>query len=861
MVMVGVLGALLSGPSAHADPFPLEPGPAQSIRASGFRAEVGEEGAVVVKWESEWEPAICAYRLFRAFGEDADVSLTADPLPAPPVDGDGLAFAVPDPYARGGEVQAYRLVAIGLTGQPAGERRFDVMPGPARLSKPVAVAEAKASAPVPVPLAGTGQRVRIGVERTGVYQLDSGMLAARLDGLTAGDVEQAIAEGALRLWSGSNEVAWMAAPGHAAVWFYAEAIDSIYTRRSVYWLEPGVGRTMATRAGGVPAGSAPDEAAFTQTLHAEEDKPGYYNNTVYSDPEADIWFWGYSYPPYLPNVSLPVALAAPASNAAPARLDVHLRGATRFAISPEHHARLYVNGLLVGTGDWDDFDAHTISVDVTNLVAGTNTVRIEGHKLTGEPLGTFFLVESLDLRWSSLYVAQGNELMCRGETNALVTARGFAGEGVLVLDLSDPLSPVIEDSAAVSPDPQGGYRVTFTPAGTGTPYFVSARLRTPDEVAGVSPGGWRDSTNRADYVVIAPAAFRAEAESLAGWRRLGGLSAAVVTVDEIYDAFSDGVVTPHAIRAFIAHAVQVWDGPPSFVVLAGAGTLDYRNVNNNWAVDPCLIPPMTIDTPYGLYGADNPLADVTGDRVPDVAIGRLPAVTAAELAGMVDRIKRYEGSAARRRSLMTVADNADEAGDFPGSTDFLAARVAATYPVDANYLPGQTLAQVRARLFAALDAGYAFMVYVGHANDTILADEGILKESDVAALTNHPAAPVMMAFTCLFGRFDRPSSNPAFTGGLAEQLLRRQEGGLVAVWSCVSSAINDDSVLLGARMLEAQFGRNGMRLGAAIREGLRRFREESIPSVWYVVDTYNLLGDPALDPGVRIDYGTVFRAY
>ena len=47
---------------------------------------------------------------------------------------------------------------------------------------------------------------------------------------------------------------------------------------------------------------------------------------------------------------------------------------------------------------------------------------------------------------------------------------------------------------------------------------------------------------------------------------------------------------------------------------------------------------MLLQTMDGLFAADGLLADLDGDELADVAIGRLPALTAVELANMIAKI-------------------------------------------------------------------------------------------------------------------------------------------------------------------------------------------------------------------------------
>ena len=114
------------------------------------------------------------------------------------------------------------------------------------------------------------------------------------------------------------------------------------------------------------------------------------------------------------------------------------------------------------------------------------------------------------------------------------------------------------------------------------------------------------------------------AESLADYRAKQGLKATVVTLSEIYDEFNHGIVDPHAIKAFLESAYSNWQPGPKYVVLAGDGSYDYKDVKG---YGDCVVPPMLVDTQWGLATSDVLLGDVVGsDGVPEMSIGRLPVV-------------------------------------------------------------------------------------------------------------------------------------------------------------------------------------------------------------------------------------------
>ena len=137
------------------------------------------------------------------------------------------------------------------------------------------------------------------------------------------------------------------------------------------------------------------------------------------------------------------------------------------------------------------------------------------------------------------------------------------------------------------------------------------------------------------------------------------------------DEFNDGVADPAAIRRFLAHAVATWARPPRFAVLAGDGSYDYRNRMGGGAP---VVPPMLVPTPYGLFASDAWFADVDSDRVPEVAVGRLPVRTPGGLEALVAKIVAAEAADGPWRSAaLFLADQSDDAGDFRAQSDELIA--------------------------------------------------------------------------------------------------------------------------------------------------------------------------------------------
>lgn len=755
-------------------------------------------------------------------------------------------YSLADAAAPKADSLTYRVTAVQFGGQVAVSKPFKVYP---HQSMPLFAAAATIPSPAAITIQSvSGARMKIAVETSGVTRLTAAAIASSLEGATETSVSNAIAAGLLRMTLGTNEIAWMPLPGNTSLCFYAVAQDSIYTRQTIYWLEPGPGTVMTVRSNSPPA--VPVEGAFFRdTLHFEQDNPaGYVANLFESNPEADIWHWGYLLVPsggvFRANFTNSFPDAVPGST--PGTLTPRIKGAVTTP-SLAHHARMILNGVTAGSADWYGTDEVTPVVSITNFVAGTNILTVEGYYQVGDLVGARSYIDSYEVSYDRLYRAVENRLLCVAGTNLAVSIGGFSSPLIQVLDVTEPACPVLLDGVMIDSPAGGEWRVSFTPESATNRYLATASLQDPVWVTGRPWTYLGDTTNRADYVVIAPAAFLAGAQTLAAYRAGRGLETMTVDLENVYDEFSGGMVTPHALRSFMVAARAGWAKTPAFAVLIGAGNLDYRNVTGK-ALNVCLVPSFMGATPYGLYGVDNPIGDVNGDHVPEVVIGRLPVVDTNELSGVVTKIQAFEAAVTNFRSAHLVADAYDAAvGDFGVSSDQVVPWISPSYSRDYNYLTNQPLATVNSNWVGAINQGRTLITYVGHANDYTLGKTTLLGYSDLVKLTN-AAPPVLFAMACEVTRFDKPSSSVS-TSRLGAQMVRKAAGGLTAIWGCTAQALNDDNILMGGWMLRACFRADGVVLGTAMRQAMMSYALEGTAKS-FILDTYGLLGDPALDMGI-----------
>lgn len=741
-----------------------------------------------------------------------------------------------------------RVIAIRFDGQSRAGAPFRVMP-----RVPVTgVRSVAAPAPAPVPpavLAVPGDWMKIAVETSGVVRLSAATIASCLSGMTEQTVSEAIAAGDFRMSCGGADVAWMPLDGNTGLCFHAVAQDSIYTRQTIYRLEAGAGLVIGARPA-APAAGPVDGRVFRDTLHFEQDhSAGYVGNLVSTNPEGDIWYWGFLLVPSggTHRASFVLDLPDARAGSAPGVLKANVKGAVVTAPALVNRARFLCNGVNAGQAEWLASEEAAPVTSITNYVAGTNSIVLEGYYQAGDLVGARSFIDSFDVSYDRLYRAVSNVLLCVADTNELISVRGFTRGDIQVFDVSDPCRPLLLQGVLLDSPAGGEWRVTFTPESPTNRYLAVAGYRDPAWVTGRPQTDWGDAAWRADYVVITPAPLKTEAVKLAQYRTECGLETLTVDVEEIYDEFADGMVTPHAIRAFLAQARVGWAKPPKMAVLAGAGNLDYRNVTGR-ALNVSLIPCLMGATPFGLFGVDNPMGDIDGDHVPEVSIGRLPVVDTNELSGVVAKIQAFEAAVTNRRSIHQVADVYDkDVGDFAAGSESLAPWFSSVYSRDTNYLASQPVSVVNSNWVAAINSGRSLVTYVGHANDYSWGKTPLMAYTNLVKLTN-ATPPVLFAMACEVARFDKPAS-AASSSGLAKQMVCRTGGGLTAVWGCTAPGLHDDNMLLGHMMIKGLFRADGTRLGTAMRQAMVSYAAEATAKEW-ALDTYGLLGDPALDMGI-----------
>ncbi len=309
----------------------------------------------------------------------------------------------------------------------------------------------------------------------------------------------------------------------------------------------------------------------------------------------------------------------------------------------------------------------------------------------------------------------------------------------------------------------------------------------------------------------------------------------MVTLEAIYNEFSQGIADPRAIRDFLQYARGKWGS--RYAVLVGSGTYDYRDLEGQ---GDNLVPTLMTATPYGLYACDGCFADFLGNGMPQLAVSRIPAGNAAQLQAYVNKLASYEELQAsdRTREVLMLADARDPlAGDFPKDSDGVASLVPPDVSIKKIYLSTTDPDPARQLTIETMNAGLFWVNYIGHGGMDRLADAGLLASGDEAVLNNTNLLPVLSAITCAVNRFEIPGMR-----SLGEELVLDTDGGAIAVWAPTGLSINTFAVQINKSLFNEVFEKRRQLLGDAVRQALAA--NSKIPP--FMLRIYNLLGDGAL---------------
>ena len=413
--------------------------------------------------------------------------------------------------------------------------------------------------------------------------------------------------------------------------FYGEALDTIYTDTNIYTLQVSDAPVEKIQSDNTaPNMDLVSPVTYTETLKVHNQRK--FSNT---SPSVDAWYdtgmLTYTTPK---SWNFPFQVNGLAASATPATLELVVWGATDWPASPDHHVLVSVNGVPVADETFNGIVEKNIKVTLPAgvLQEGANTLQISLPGDTGVKYDLVYL-DKFSVTYQRAFQAINGNLTFTA-TGEVFNVANLPSANVTVYRKNDAGLTRMENVSVQA----NGSTFTAAFAGSSQPatYLVSTSALAPAFEATRLKA---DLSHPAQYLIISHPDFIAGLQPLIQARQAQGLTVSVVDVNDLYAQYNDGIFDPQAIKKYVAYAAQ--NLGTQYVLLVGGDTYDYRNFTGKNSIS--FIPSIYVTTGdiAKFVPVDPAYADINSDNVPDLAIGRFPVRTTAELDMMISKTLAY----------------------------------------------------------------------------------------------------------------------------------------------------------------------------------------------------------------------------
>jgi hypothetical protein len=662
--------------------------------------------------------------------------------------------------------------------------------------------------------------VKIGVKKEGIYRVSRTELQnAGFDVNAPGNLWQLYVDG--------KQQSINVGAGDSYIEFYGQGIDTPESETKVYYLIVGaqnglrMGTTLVRPLSGNILGTS-----YYQTF-VRKDRILYLSPDILNG-DAENFFGNVaiigSSSPTPPIASFTFSLTGVDFNSPNSVFEVTAQGIT----GTPHQMVATINNEPLGAINGNGFTSLTGSFQIptSSLREGTNTLRIQSFLA-----GANGVLDSIRVSYMRKYEAIQNRLSFYTNNYRQTTISGFTSSNIRVFDLTFPDNPTILTGLTVA-NTAGNHRVTI-PSNRGRAAFAveDSAISSVASIIPNNPSSLATTAHNADLIILSHSSWLTQANDWANYRRGQGLAVDVIDIEDVYDEFSYGSLNSAGITEFFSYAKNNWQTPPKYILLLGDFSYDPRNYENRAFQN--FIPTKRVDTIYEETGSDEALCDFNNDGLAEIAVGRIPARSAAQVTQLLNKTMTFEAGLATAYSRGALF-----ASDLPVGYDFeaLNQRVSEQLPAGIpKFFLARSAPDSYNLLVANLNQGRYLVNYSGHGAAGSWSQEW-LNLASAGGLTNAPNYTLFNMLTCANGYFLRTDFD-----SLAEGLLKAPNGGAVAVWASTGKTTPDVQEVLATRFY------NQLNLGTMTRYGdLVQDAKQNVIGGRDVRLSWALLGDPTL---------------
>lgn len=364
-------------------------------------------------------------------------------------------------------------------------------------------------------------------------------------------------------------------------------------------------------------------------------------------------------------------------------------------------------------------------------------------------------------------------------------------------------------------------------------------------------------TNNADYIILTHSDLRTgndAVQAYADYRAsfAGGMyQTAVVNIDELYDQFAYGVfLHPLAIRNFVAWQRKT---NPNFkyLFIVGKGR-EYIHIRSSAQVEEALGNSLFIPS-FGYPASDNLLVSDILKPTPLVSIGRLPAISAAEVNLYLGKVQALESqinnpqtiadrawmkniihlgggsTPSEQASIRTaLANMADEAAGGKFGAQTTSFYKSSTEPIQVS---------VTDQIFDRINEGVSILTFFGHSS----AGTFDFSIDNPDNYLNAPKYPLMLSLGCYSGNMF------GSTRSIGERFMTIEDGGAAAYGASRGlgfiQSLNAFANTFYHHMSNDYYG---LPIGDGIRVSIAEYEDRTDAVYGTLNEQFSLQGDPGL---------------
>lgn len=676
----------------------------------------------------------------------------------------------------------------------------------------------------------TGTSINLKVQRTGIHRVSYGMLkSAGLDlaGVSKNKIVLTNGGGEIPIFVGGKA---QFGPG-SYIDFYGEALDTVYTDTNIYTLQVGKTRATPNRMDKrLPKKGVRPPTAYMETIVVNNQR-AYANYAPGTDAWYDISMLVYTTPK---TWEFPFTVSALANLSDAAALELTVWGVTDWPADLDHHLQVSVNGVPVADETFNGLVEKTLQISLPAgvLKRGQNTLQLS---LPGDTGVKYEMVnfDKLSITFSRAFVAQNGRLSFRAAGEVL-RVTNLPTDKVIVYRMTAK-GLVRVTNVRVRKVAENKYSAIFPGTRWSSQYFVTANTKIYRPKLELSQSNV-DLNRPADYLVISHPDFIAGLQPLVQARQAQGYTVSVVDVNDLYAQYSNGILTPDAIKKYIAYAAR--NLGTKQVLLVGGDTYDYRNYLGKDSIS--FIPSLYVKTgEFASFVPVDPLyTDLNDDQIPDLAIGRFPVRTEVELNLMVNKTLAYQTKDYGQTAVF-ASDKFDGVVSFKNISNSLSSSMPLGWAVEDIHLDDLSVLSAQEQLIAALNRGTALVTFTGHSGPSVWTFSNLFSTKQAATLTNYDRPFVTVQWGCWNTYYVDPTNNY-----LVQSLLFSGNQGAAAVLGASTLTDSDSEQMLG-ELLTPNLAQPGMTIGQALQAAKQELGQEH-PELSDVLLGWSLMGDPAL---------------